>query len=127
AATLPTDLRVRGGKTRYILKKALAGMLPEETLHRKKRGFGAPFGAWLTRELSGVTDRLLGQEAVRRRGLLNPEVVDGIVADHRASRADHTDHLVALITLELWCCMYLDGESRESVTNRLEEAAPEGR
>ena len=47
ASTMPGDLRVRGRQTRYILKKALRGVLPDDIIDRKKRGFGAPMGAWL--------------------------------------------------------------------------------
>ncbi len=123
AARLPSELRVRGRETRYILKKALTGILPEETLHRPKRGFGAPFGAWFNNELSGVMAELLGPETLRRRGLMDPAVVQRLVADHRAHRADHTDHLVALTTLEIWCRVHLDRESPEALAENLQAIA----
>jgi asparagine synthase (glutamine-hydrolysing) len=120
AATLPARLRVRGPATRYILKQALRGVIPDATIERKKRGFGAPFGAWLTRELAPVTDELLGPAAVRRRGLLDPAFVGQVVAEHRSQRADNTDHLMALITLELWCRLFLDRTEPGEVAARLE-------
>lgn len=120
AARLPSELRVRGRETRYILKKALNGILPAETLHRPKRGFGAPFGAWFTRELSGVMDGLLGQVGLSGRGLVNPDAVRQLIGDHRAHRADHTDHLVALTTLEIWCRLNLDGQQPGAITEQLQ-------
>lgn len=123
AARLPAGLRVRGGTTRYILRKALAGLLPAQTLRRSKRGFGAPFGAWLTRELSGVTGELLNPITVERRGLLNASAVSRIVAEHRSNRADHTDHLTTMITLEIWCRLFLDRETPEDLAGRLGEQA----
>ncbi len=57
------------------MKAALADVLPAEILHRKKRGFGTPMGAWLKRELAPVLRRLLAPEVVRERGLFEPAVV----------------------------------------------------
>ncbi len=122
ASTIPADLRIRGGTTRYILKKALRGVLPNEILDRKKRGFGAPMGAWLRKELEPVTARLLGPETVEKRGILDPHVVGHLVEDHRTRRADHNDQLMALISLELWCRLFLDAESVDDVSDWLTEA-----
>ena len=110
AATVPAELRVRGRHTRNLLKRAMRGVIPDVTLDRRKRGFGPPMGGWLKRELEPVLGRLLSPAAVERRGLLRPAVVTRLIDDHRANRADHTDQLFSLITLELWCRLFLDRE-----------------
>lgn len=46
ARRLPHDLKLRGTTTKYLLKKAAARVLPPEIIHRKKKGFGSPIGAW---------------------------------------------------------------------------------
>ena len=120
AGRLPADLRVRQGENRYILKKALAGILPEATLGRAKRGFGAPFGAWFANELRGVVQELIGRDSARRRGLMDPASVQRLIDDHRAKRADYTDHLVALTTLEIWCRLNLDGKSPDEISENLQ-------
>lgn len=120
AARLPADLRVRTGQGRYLLKKALAGIVPESTLHRAKRGFGAPFGAWFANELFPVVQDLIGRESVGKRGLMNPEPVQRLIEAHQAKRADYTDHLVALITLEIWCRLNLDGQSPDEISENLQ-------
>ena len=63
---------------------------------------------------------ILGRETVRRRGLMSPDVVGRLIAEHRAQRADHSDHLVALTTLEIWCRIHLDGEEPEAIAERLQ-------
>ncbi len=115
AATVPASLRVRGRQTRYLLKRALRGVIPDVTLDRRKRGFGPPMGGWLKRELGPVVGRLLSPESVARRGLLRPAAVSRLVDDHRSSRADHTDQLFSLLTLELWCRLFLDRQSPEDL------------
>jgi asparagine synthase (glutamine-hydrolysing) len=108
AARMPGALKIRGSQLKFIMKQALAGVLPEEILHRAKRGFGAPMGAWLKHELKGLLSTVLSRESVERRGLLAWPVIERTLAAHSAGRADCTDHLLALMNLELWCRIYLD-------------------
>jgi len=47
ARRIPHQYKLRGGRTKYLLKKALEGVLPAEIIHRKKKGFGVPLARWL--------------------------------------------------------------------------------
>lgn len=109
AARMPARLKVRGHRLKYILKEALSGLLPNDILHRPKRGFGAPLGAWFKGELEGLLGQVLSRDAVERRGLFRWSAIEETLALHRANREDHTDHLLALLNLELWSRIYLDG------------------
>jgi len=123
AARMPSRLKVRGRELKHVLKRALADVLPDEILHRKKRGFGAPMGAWLKRELKPLLRAVLSRRAVEARGLFEWARVEETIALHEANRADHTDHLLALLNLELWCRMYLDGERPSDLAEALRESA----
>ena len=46
ARRLPASVKLRGSETKWILKRALAGVLPDDILYRKKKGFGVPIGQW---------------------------------------------------------------------------------
>jgi asparagine synthase (glutamine-hydrolysing) len=105
------------------MKKALADVLPSEVLHRPKRGFGAPMGAWLKNELAQLLGSALSRGSVERRGLLNHAPIARLVGAHRASRTDGTDRLLALLNLEIWSRVYLDRQSPEDVSSELSEAA----
>ncbi len=122
AARIPSSVKVAGGELKSVMKKALADVLPKEILYRPKRGFGAPMGAWLKGELAQMLDGALSREAIEARGLLNHAPVAQLIADHRASRVDGTDRLLALLNLEIWCRVYLDGRSSTDVADELEEA-----
>jgi asparagine synthase (glutamine-hydrolysing) len=115
AGRMPSRYKVRGRELKYILKRALSNLLPADILYRQKRGFGAPFGAWLKRELRPLLSCLLSRESVQRRGLLNWEAVRETAALHQDGREDFTDHLMALLNLEIWCRLYLDGRSPEDL------------
>ena len=80
-------------------------------------------GAWLKGSLAGSMHSLLSRRSVERRGLLQPEAVQALVADHQASRIDGTDALLALMNLEIWCCVFLDRQSQEAVSSELLEQA----
>jgi len=122
AARLPGKLRIRGGELKHTLKGALRGILPEEILRRGKRGFGAPIGAWFRAELAPLLREVLSEGTLARRGLLDPQAVARVVREHEQRAADRTDHLLALVCLELWCRLYLDGATPASLTDELRES-----
>jgi asparagine synthase (glutamine-hydrolysing) len=119
AARMPSRLKVHGRVLKHAMKCALDGVLPDDILHRKKRGFGAPMGAWLRNGLEPVLRSVLSRQSVERRGLFDSRLIDETIALHEANRADHTNHLLALLNLELWCRMYLDGERPADLSEAL--------
>lgn len=121
AAGMPSDLKVRGTKLKYALKQSLRGVLPDEIIDRKKRGFGAPIGGWFKNELSSYLDVVLSKARVQERGVFEWTEVDQIKRRHRENREDHTDQLLALMNFEIWTQMYIDGDAPETVTNQLLE------
>jgi asparagine synthase (glutamine-hydrolysing) len=110
ASRIPSRLKVRGLSLKYLLKKAVEPWLPKEVITRKKRGFGAPVGGWLRKDLQPLLSELLSEEQVRRRGLFHWPAIQQLVKAHEEQRVDHSDHLFALIALEIWCRVYLDGK-----------------
>ena len=122
ASRMPSSLKVRGFTLKYLLKKAVAPWLPSKILRRKKRGFGAPVGAWLRRDLQPLVSDLLSEEKVRSRGLFHWPMVRRLIADHAAERRDYTDQLFALVMLELWCRIFTDEQGVPSLP--MAEALP---
>jgi len=123
AATMPSSFKIRGSELKSVLKMAMKGILPDEVLFRPKRGFGAPIGAWFRDDLSPLVGGLLSRKVVERRGLFQPDAVARLIREHENRRADHTDHLLALINLEIWSRIYLDGTSANEVTESLATGA----
>ena len=119
AARMPARARIRGSNLKHTLKLAMAGLLPQGILHRAKRGFGAPIGAWFKSELAPLLRQMLSESNLARRGLLNPQSVVEVMRQHERQQADRTDHLLALVSLEIWCRMYLDGDAPNAVADEL--------
>jgi len=90
---IPSSYKLRHGTTKHILKRALTGIVPDEILHRSKKGFGTPIGSWLK---SGA----LGVEGVP--SALNVGFVQRKISDHRSGKADERAFLWTLYVLEKW-------------------------
>ncbi len=105
---LPPSLKVRGLTGKYLLRRALSGILPRAVLARRKTGFAAPIRSWVANDLGGMIGDLLSPDRVARRGLFRPEAVSALLADHRSGREDRSYQIWALLTLELWMEAYLD-------------------
>jgi asparagine synthase (glutamine-hydrolysing) len=123
AASIPSSIKVSGGRLKSLLKHSLAGLLPADILDRPKRGFGTPMGAWLKKELSPLLRDLLAPEVVCARGLFHVAAVDRLLAEHQSNRIDGTDALLALMNLEIWSRMYLDGREPNDVAAELHRLA----
>ena len=108
-ARMPPDLKLRGFKRKYILKRAAEKLLPREVVWRRKAGFGAPLRSWLRGPLREMTGDLLSAERLRRRGLFRPEVVQRIIGENLSGREDYNLQVFQLLTLELWQQIFIDG------------------
>lgn len=116
--TVPPSLKLRGPRSKYVLRRAVADIVPSAILRRRKAGFGAPIRAWLRRDLHEMVDDLLGEQSVAGRGLLEPSAVRRLIDDHRSGRADNTYRIWALLTLELWMQTFVDDGGRRAAACR---------
>lgn len=121
AARMPENLKLRGGVLKYALKKSMAGVLPDDILYRKKRGFGTPMGAWLKGELAPLLDSVLSEQSVSRRGLFRFAAVRELIAAHARNAVDGTDPLLSLLNFEVWARIFLDGREPADVAAELKE------
>jgi asparagine synthase (glutamine-hydrolysing) len=102
AFSMPGELKIRNGTRKYILKRALEGLLPAGILHRKKEGFSIPMKNWLRGELRPLMEDLLGEDRVRARGLVEPSEVARLIREHCDQRENHAHVLFSLMVLEQW-------------------------
>jgi len=108
AAKIPSELKLRRWRRKYIFKRSQEGILPREIIWRRKAGFGAPLRSWLVGELAPLVDELLSEQTLRRRGFVDPAVVARLRSENDAGIADNSLRLYALLSLELWCRTFLD-------------------
>jgi asparagine synthase (glutamine-hydrolysing) len=115
AATLPPGLKLRGLRTKAVLREAVRDLVPGEILTRRKMGFPVPVGRWLRDSFASIArEFVLGPRALRR-GLFDKAGLERLVAEHGAGSARHGDRLWLLINLEIWQRIFIDGEEPEDV------------
>jgi asparagine synthase (glutamine-hydrolysing) len=108
AARMPPRLKLKGLKRKYILKRALESVLPEDVIWRKKAGFGAPIRSWLRGPLRPMIEDLLSEDAIKRRGLFNPREVRRVIEANFSGREDFNLQVFQLLGLELWQKEFVD-------------------
>jgi asparagine synthase (glutamine-hydrolysing) len=108
AATVPVSLKIKNGRGKYLLRKALDRKIPREILERGKQGFEAPIGEWLRGPLAPMAEGLLSDGRLRDRGVFNDREVTRLWTEHRDGRADHRHRLWQLMMLELWFRQFID-------------------
>ncbi len=101
-ASLPDRLRMRFGRGKILLRRAMKGILPESVLARGKMGFGAPLGAWFRSDLDGFVRERLLEPASPIYEYLRPEPVAELLKRHVSATADLSAQIWALLTLESW-------------------------
>jgi len=108
AARVPAALKLKDGRGKHLLRRALEAKVPREILARGKQGFEAPIGEWLRGPLAPMADELLGDGRLRGRGIFNDGEVTRLWTEHRGGRADHRHRLWQLMMLELWFRQFID-------------------
>jgi len=102
ALALPTRAKVRGLRTKVVLREAARPLLPRAVALGPKRGFVAPTAAWLRGPLEPLARELLSEERLRAQGLLRPAPVRALLDRHVARREDLSRPLWMLMALTLW-------------------------
>lgn len=102
SASLPVNYKLRGNKGKFILKKAMEGLLPDEILYRPKKGFGIPTAEWLKGRLNSLMHDMLTPERLKGQGLFNSDHVQHLIKQHESGAASYHKELWTLLVFQLW-------------------------
>ena len=119
-AKMPTKMKLRGKDTKWILREAMKGILPEEILTRSKMGFPVPIGNWFRGQFKHIVDDYVLSERSLSRGIFNADFVREIVQKHNAGE-NYDERLWSLINFEIWQRRFFDGEAFEKREIKVEE------
>ncbi len=109
-ARMPHEMKLRGGTTKWILREAMKGILPDEIIHRKKMGFPVPVGNWFRGPFKHIIDEYVVGSRAMDRGIFDPGYVSSLVARHNAGE-NHDERLWSLLNFEIWQRRFIDGEA----------------
>jgi len=89
-ASLPSDLKIRDGEGKWLLKKAMEPRLPQEVLYRPKMGFAVPLARWFRGPLRERARAALQGGLIGDSGMFDMDYIGTLVDDHLSQRRDHS-------------------------------------
>ena len=106
---IPAEIRTHRGDLKYLLRQAVAPLLPASLLSAPKRGFVIPFGLWLRGPLRPKVEELLAPDRLREQGLFSPRFYDAYVKPHIDGHAEHTQRIWSAMMFQFWHQRFMDG------------------
>jgi asparagine synthase (glutamine-hydrolysing) len=113
--SMPGEIKLRGWRSKEILRDAVADLIPPEIMNRPKMGFPVPLDQWFRGELGPFVDEFVLGHRATARGYFDRATLQQLVNEHRSGRARHADRLWLLINLEIWLRTFVDGDEPADV------------
>ncbi|MDH3224179.1 MAG: asparagine synthase C-terminal domain-containing protein, partial [Gemmatimonadota bacterium] len=124
AARLPVDMKIKGRRLKYLLRKVAERHVPEAITNAPKRGFMFPIAHWLKNELRDVTRHLLVEDSrFVERGFFRRDALVRLLEEHQSGQSDHHHRIWMLVNLEVWHRIFLENRRLEEVSEDLRETA----
>ncbi|MDZ4785312.1 MAG: asparagine synthase (glutamine-hydrolyzing) [bacterium] len=106
ALKLPTDLKYRGGRSKWILRKVLEKYIPLNLMNQPKMGFGVPIDSWLRKDLKVWANHLLSKKTIAKQGFFNSELIDQYWQGHVSGSANNMYLLWDVLMFQDWLTRY---------------------
>ncbi|MDP5280681.1 asparagine synthase (glutamine-hydrolyzing) [Sphingomonas sp. DG1-23] len=106
---IPMEQKIKGRTAKYILKKAVEGIIPNNIIYRKKMGFGAPMSQWLSGDFGNFVQNSMKNSALMQLGFLDVDYIKMLFDDHRSGKRDNSLYIWTLFNLSAWYDYWVDG------------------
>lgn len=108
---LPSKYKIRDNSQKYILRKLLAGIVPEETKDRQKKVFGAIQSEWFKKYFKEQVFSIVGSQSFRNRGYWDYEKLDRKIKEFYSGQTQNSFFIWQCINLEIWFRQHIDQRS----------------
>ena len=117
AETIPYDLKISHGTTKYALRKAMEQIVPPHVLHRKKLGFPVPMRHWLAGdELYGWAQDQITES--QTEDIFNKKEVLEMLKEHRDGISDHSRRLWTVLSFMIWHGIFVEERIDPNIEQR---------
>lgn len=107
---IDSKIKIKGNTPKYILKKAVEGIIPNEIIYRKKKGFAAPMNIWLRNELKDYVHFYLFNSKIHKLNLFNKNFIKFLLESNLSSRYDFVQNTWNLLNLFMWYDFWFEGK-----------------
>jgi asparagine synthase (glutamine-hydrolysing) len=108
---IPADFKMRPHESKVVLREAMRGLLPDETIFRRKQGFTPPDQTWYKGEsLAYIRDLILGPRAIER-GYFRSSALRQVLDDHLQDRSNNRFLIWSLMCFEWWNRLFVDHDA----------------
>jgi asparagine synthase (glutamine-hydrolysing) len=104
---IPFRDKLRGGKSKVILKETFSDLLPDANRKAPKKGFNVPLAIWMRDRLDRYFDRSMSRAEVERQGIFNWEYIQLLRDQHRTGKRDNSHELFSIIMFDVWYRKYI--------------------
>lgn len=111
AQSIPGNLLLKKGCSKYILKKSLDGIVPNEIRQRQKQGFVMPVRQWIRSQWKEEVNYYLGHDRLQKQGIFNSSYVQSLLDDHLSGKRNYSYKIWNLLVFQLWYEHYFEYRS----------------
>lgn len=105
---IPADCKLRPGESKLVIRRAMRGLLPDETLSRRKQGFTPPDRTWYKGQSFAYIHNLILSPRALARGYFQPSALQQVLEDHLQDRRDNRFLIWSLLCFEWWNRLFVD-------------------
>jgi len=114
-ASLPLDQKIRHGVTKYVLRQAIRGLVPESIRCRMdKMGFVTPEEVWMRQDLRSLIEEILSSESFRARPYWDADLVRQSYLAYMERQAAYSPEIWRVVCTELWMRIFFEKENLQS-------------
>ncbi|MDA1477705.1 asparagine synthase (glutamine-hydrolyzing) [Bacillus changyiensis] len=106
ASKIPEELKTKNGTTKYLLRKAAEGIVPDHVLNRKKLGFPVPIRHWLKNEMHDWAVNMIKESETD--AYIHKEYVLQLLEDHCANKADNSRKIWTVLIFMIWHSIFVE-------------------
>ncbi len=99
---IPFKLKIKNNNMKYLLKKVMKNVLPDEILNQKKMGFMIPLKHWLKEETVDLLREYFNDSVINKRKIFNNKVISWMIEQHINGKYNFSDQIWSMIVLEEW-------------------------
>lgn len=116
---LPWSFKTRNGKSKFLLRKAMQGRVPDFILGSyRKIGLGVPEDKWVRGPLREIVHRVVSSKSFRERGLWRASRVQSMVARQQSGQIELGGLIWRIVSTELWFQMFIDSDGGPPTAHR---------